>query len=313
MADYLGQEGRRRRNLVTALLAVLAVCSSALGRPPSVLLVRPRSDHVGLYEKVELIIELDAQFGNPFDPDEIDVQVELTSPSGATRRIWGFFNPTTADSLWMARFSPTEVGQWRYTVCVRDINGAATGEPGTIQVERSPQHGFIKIAPNGRYLRYDDGTAFYGIGLWYNDGPVPEMQGVIQEQQLVELKKRGVNFVCSRIPLLETVATISKEARAAITGRVASHNVFFPAAECMSITSGDCCQTRISYRPISPIGNLRLVETEPFAQFNRLSGMGGCPRASCCRGFLQQRRSFHSGNRACECREVSQSGLILQA
>lgn len=27
----------------------------------------------------------------------------------------------------------------------------------------------VRIAPNHRYLKHDDGTAFYGVGLWYND------------------------------------------------------------------------------------------------------------------------------------------------
>jgi hypothetical protein len=160
-----------------------------------------------MYEKVELVIELEAEFLNPFDPEEIDLQVEFTSPSGETRRVWGFLNPTTADSVWMARFAPTEVGAWKYAVHVRDKHGAASGESGSFTVTPSAQHGFVKIAPNGRYLQYDDGSSFYGVGLWYNDGPVPEMQGVIQERQLIELKKQGVNFICSRVPLLETLAS----------------------------------------------------------------------------------------------------------
>lgn len=185
---------------------VLCVAAAAVAEPPAVLLVRPRTESVGVYEKLELVIELKAEFSNPFDPEEIDLQVEFTSPSGTTRRVWGFFNPTTADSVWMARFAPTEAGAWKYVVHVRDEHGTASGEPGSFTVTPSAHHGFVKIASNSRYLQYDDGTSFYGIGLWYNDGPVPEMQGVIQEEQLIELKKHGVNFVCSRVPLLETLA-----------------------------------------------------------------------------------------------------------
>lgn len=186
---------------------VLGLAAAAVAAPPSVLLVRPRAESVGMYEKVELIIELEAEFDNPFDPEQIDVQVEFIAPSGKTRRVWGFFNPTTADSVWMARLAPTEVGVWKYVVHVRDKHGTAGSKPGSFTVIPSAHHGFVKIAPNGRYLQYDDGTSFYGIGLWYNDGPVPEMQGVIQERQLIELKKHGVNFICSRVPLLETLAS----------------------------------------------------------------------------------------------------------
>ena len=38
------------------------------------LLVQPRGERVGVYEKVEAIIEPDADFNNPFDPREVDLQ-----------------------------------------------------------------------------------------------------------------------------------------------------------------------------------------------------------------------------------------------
>ncbi|MEA3224328.1 MAG: DUF5060 domain-containing protein, partial [Planctomycetota bacterium] len=195
------------RTIVTAVVGLIGFGSVAVGGPPSVLLVRPRADQVAVYEKLELIIELDAEYANPFDPDELDLQVDFTAPSGATHRVWGFFNPTTADSLWMARFSPAEVGAWTYVVHVRDKNGTANGQPGTFTAGPSAHHGFIRVADNRRYLRYDDGTPFYGIGLWYNDGPVPETMGFITDKELGKLKSRGANFICSRIPLLETLAS----------------------------------------------------------------------------------------------------------
>ena len=114
----------------TLLAVVLGSAAGAEAAAPRVLLVSPRTQSVGMYEKVELVIELEAEFRNPFDPEEIDLQVEFTSPSGKTRRAWGFFNPTTADSVWMARFSPTEVGVWKYVVLVRDKHGTAGGEAG---------------------------------------------------------------------------------------------------------------------------------------------------------------------------------------
>ncbi len=123
--------------LFTMPAVVLGLAAAADAAPPSVLLVRPRTESVGMYEKVELIIELEAEFSNPFDPEEIDLQVEFTAPSGETRRVWGFFNPTTADSVWMARFAPTEVGVWKYVVHVRDQHGTASGEPGSFTVTPS--------------------------------------------------------------------------------------------------------------------------------------------------------------------------------
>ena len=58
------------------------VCTIGIAKPPSILSVRADSREVGLYEKLELRIDVDATFTNPFDPDEIDLRAEFTSPSG---------------------------------------------------------------------------------------------------------------------------------------------------------------------------------------------------------------------------------------
>ena len=64
--------------LLTVLAVVLSFAAAAVAAPPRVLLVRPRTESVGMYEKVELVIELEAEFANPFDPEEIDLQVEFS-------------------------------------------------------------------------------------------------------------------------------------------------------------------------------------------------------------------------------------------
>ncbi len=39
-------------------------------------------DTVGLYEKLELFLNFDADFTNPFDPEELDIMATFVSPSG---------------------------------------------------------------------------------------------------------------------------------------------------------------------------------------------------------------------------------------
>ncbi|MHC4226318.1 MAG: DUF5060 domain-containing protein, partial [Planctomycetota bacterium] len=109
--------------LVCLWVICLGMGAVAAGKPPSVLSVRADSGQVGLYEKSELRVDLDATFSNPFDPEEIDVTAEFTAPSGRKWVIWGFYNPSYWTSLWMVRFSPTEKGSWRYVVTVTDSEG----------------------------------------------------------------------------------------------------------------------------------------------------------------------------------------------
>ena len=193
------------------VFAIVLICIVTQGfvsaEPPSILSVRADSRQVGLYEKFELRIDLKATYDNPFDPDQIDLGAEFTSPSGKKQNIWGFYNPTSWASLWMVRFSPKEKGTWRYVVKVTDSHGTAQSRAGTFEAVDSSHHGFITVAQNQRYLRHDDGTSFYGVGMWYNDSYEQFNDGRITEEGLDNLKERGANFISFFPTPLETMGT----------------------------------------------------------------------------------------------------------
>ena len=96
---------RHKANAAVVLMLVLAAAMPATAGPadqPSIDFVRAGPDTVGLYEKFELRIGLDADFADPFNPDEIDVRAEFTSPSGKEWEICGFYNAFRWDGIWMA-------------------------------------------------------------------------------------------------------------------------------------------------------------------------------------------------------------------
>lgn len=191
----------------TIALVYMVTEDFAWAEQPSILSVRADSRQVGLYEKLELRIDLKATYDNPFDPEQIDLSAEFTSPSGKKQDIWGFYNPTSWTSLWMVRFAPTEKGTWRYVVKVTDSQGTAEGRSGRFEAVDSSHHGFITIARNRRYLKFDDGTSFYGVGLWYNDSYEQFNSGGITEDGLDNLKERGANFISFFPTPLETMGT----------------------------------------------------------------------------------------------------------
>jgi hypothetical protein len=162
---------------------------------------------VGRYEKLELRVDLRAAFQNPYDPDEVDLWAEFTAPSGRVWKIWGFYNPTNWSTLFMVRFAPNETGAWRYVVKVRDREGTAQSKPGEIPVVDSKHRGFVGIAGNRRYLQYTDGSSFYGVGLWYNDGYELFGGGQVTEEGLDLLKRQGANFISFYHSPLETMGT----------------------------------------------------------------------------------------------------------
>ncbi|MHC4399153.1 MAG: DUF5060 domain-containing protein [Planctomycetota bacterium] len=194
-------------SVVLVGLASQAALGEAAGAGPSILSVQTDTQTVGMYEKFELRIDLKARYANPFDPDQIDVWAEFTSPSGETRRIWGFYSPSSWASLWMVRFAPTETGTWQYVVHAADREGSARSDVGELTAVESAHHGFLTIAPNQRYLRYSDGTSFYGVGMWYNDSYELFGQGRITEAGLDELIERGANFISFFPTPLETMGT----------------------------------------------------------------------------------------------------------
>ncbi len=178
-------------------------------RLPELGSVQIAADTVGRFEKLELRIGLEAEFANPFDPAEIDLRAEFTAPSGRRWEIPGFYNPTGWEILWMVRFSPDETGAWRYRVRAVTPAGTAEGGEGAFTVRDSPHRGVIGIAPNGRYLRYQEGGSFYGVGMWYNDGCGESggADGQITEPDLDGLVDHGVNFISFFPTPLETMGS----------------------------------------------------------------------------------------------------------
>lgn len=188
-------------SIVFLFINVSAFCK------PVIQNIRTIKDTVGLYEKFEIQIIMTAKYQNPFDPGEIDITTVFTSPSGKEWRINGFYNYNTSASLWMVRFSPNETGIWTYKVNVRDQEDKVISDPRTFTVFPSQYHGPVRISINSRYLEYEDGTPYYGVGFWYNDGYSKFNKGQIQSDKLDQLKTLGVNFISSYMTPLETMAS----------------------------------------------------------------------------------------------------------
>lgn len=139
------------------------------------------SDDTGLYELFEISFTLDAEIDNPFDPDDANVIATFTSPTSQRYEVPAFYMQpyeqtcesdceaevleAAGEGEWRVRFTPTEVGRWRYSVFA-EINGAARQgvTEGRFRVVESDQRGFVRVAGNNRYFAYDDSTPFFPVG-----------------------------------------------------------------------------------------------------------------------------------------------------
>ena len=186
------------------LIAAFVIFSSKVSGNPEISNIRQNLETVGLYDKLETRFDIKGDFVNPFDPDEIDVSVIFTAPSGKEWKMFGFYNYSSWQTMWMVRFSPHEKGSWKYVIHVKDRTGEISSETMSFAVVDSPFKGPMQIASNKRYLQYADGTPYYGVGLWFNDGYADFNDGRITEEELDHLKELGVNFISTFITPLET-------------------------------------------------------------------------------------------------------------
>lgn len=145
--------------------------------------VTPLSMEVGLYEKYELLVALNASYTNPYDYEQIAVKAVFMSQSGRQDTIEGFFlqnfdlNPSTGTLTtkgageWRIRYTPTEKGEWTYTVWVQTPSGNSSMIKGGFSCMSSPTKGFIR-RNTSNYLQFDTGEQYIPIGqnLCWNTG-----------------------------------------------------------------------------------------------------------------------------------------------
>ncbi|MBN1465093.1 DUF5060 domain-containing protein, partial [candidate division KSB1 bacterium] len=120
------------------------------------------------YEKYEVVYDLlGLSYDNPYDPEQIDITATFTSPSGVEWRVFGFYDDHNGANKWKIRFSPNEVGQWCYIIRATDATSSDESDLQSFTAVTSDHHGWIKAsAANPRYLQYDDGAGFYGVGMY---------------------------------------------------------------------------------------------------------------------------------------------------
>ncbi|MCF8226573.1 MAG: DUF5060 domain-containing protein [Bacteroidales bacterium] len=135
---------------------------------PSVRITATNSNEVGKYEKFEAHIELEnVQYENPYDPTDIDLYAEFTTPSGKKIRINGFYDNYMDADQWKVRFSPGDTGTYKYQLFVEDDGKKGKSAPGTFKAAESEHHGWISPSNvNKRYFAHDDGTTYYGVGVY---------------------------------------------------------------------------------------------------------------------------------------------------
>ncbi|MFO7936916.1 MAG: DUF5060 domain-containing protein [Kiritimatiellia bacterium] len=150
--------------------------------PPEISNLRLLTKKAKMLSLCELRYDLPDRYGNPFDPEEIDVHAQVVSPSGTTNLVHGFYyhshyrledelgRPVEPDGRpeWRLRFCPRTTGLHRITITAQDENGVCR-KPASIEINVSLADKnaaqFIRVSSEDpRYYEFSDGSLYYPIG-----------------------------------------------------------------------------------------------------------------------------------------------------
>lgn len=135
--------------------------------PPQISEVAIDRSELPRYESLEITLQTDARFSNPYDAREVRLQALFTAPDGTTLDVPGFWD---GEQFWRVRFTPWQEGEWTYVLTITDLRTQSAPSTGSFTVTPSALHGWLQVgswldpAYSSRYLVTHDGTPFYGVG-----------------------------------------------------------------------------------------------------------------------------------------------------
>lgn len=153
------------------------------------------------YQKTVFTITVDAEFDNPFDQNEIKLNMMFTEPDGSERKLPVFFESENgSESTWKAHFAPRQTGEYSYKfeLFANNVLVYSTDE-NSFSAESSSDNGFIvkNSDPQDEWtFTYDSGKAFRGIGInigW--EHRVWDDPKYTYEYFFETLEEYGANFV----------------------------------------------------------------------------------------------------------------------
>jgi hypothetical protein len=148
-------------------------------RPLRIRSVTADRQTVETFDAIELTADISATYDNPFDPDQIAVDAEVTAPDGRTATIPGFYHAPmrletklNTERLHLAgspgfrvRYTPTTPGKYRVLLKITDRSGTAQSSPISFTATKGRTPGFVRVAKDSpHYFRFDDGRSYFAVG-----------------------------------------------------------------------------------------------------------------------------------------------------
>jgi hypothetical protein len=198
--------------IVLIILSTAAICA---GQDSDMIRLEASNAEVGRCEKLELLIDVNRQYDNPFDPEQVDLVVVLNTPDGEQIVLPAFYYQNyerrelnqgrgrsnwlypVANGTWKARFAPMQTGTYVATAKLTDKAGTIQSQSVRFDCVSSPKKGFIRISKKDpRFMEFSNGEPFFSIGQ--NLAFIGEGQYVTlskAEEIFGKLADNGANFI----------------------------------------------------------------------------------------------------------------------
>jgi hypothetical protein len=168
---------------IQIVLIIVSAATVCAGQGTDAIGIKVSGNEVGKYEKLELLIELGRQYDNPFDPEQVDLVVELKMPAGGKLMLPAFYCQDyerrklnqgrsrsnwyypVGNGTWKARFAPMQTGTYVATARLKDKAGTIQSQSVRFDCVASASKGFIRISEKDpRFMQFSDGEPFFSIG-----------------------------------------------------------------------------------------------------------------------------------------------------
>jgi hypothetical protein len=124
------------------------------------------NEEINLYIKVEWRIDLAGKWSNPYNQEEVTLDMHFTTPSGKKGVLPCYYISGNSGelSLWAARFAPSEVCNYKLIFSFKNSDGMISHSKKLSFIAKpSSKMGFLRTNNNWTF-KTDNGTLFRGIG-----------------------------------------------------------------------------------------------------------------------------------------------------
>ena len=185
--------------------------AARVDEPPALAITEwtPPPARIRRMERMDWVFGLNRFFHNPYDPDEISVDVQITLPDGRRVTHPGFFHQhvrhTVEDAAerwellpetdWRIRFRPWMEGVHAWKVVVRHRNGeddeTVLTRSGEVEALPNPDaRGFVvQSESDPRFFEFQNGEFFYPVGHTMRS-PTDRRPGIYQQELLDTLDEK---------------------------------------------------------------------------------------------------------------------------